>query len=104
MKILASIPVEKVSRHGGFAFSFRHEQHEVEVLRVMRYPATRNTALNRWHYQADIADHPALCKEAIRCGVDNAYRVNIFRKGLNDKWRPPEFGASNWVDVSGESA
>ena len=107
MKIIASIPVEKTSGNG--CFSFRHEQHEVEVVRVIRHPATRNPDLNRWHYQADIKDHPALCKEAIRIGPNFEYRVNIHRRsdnpryGLNPKWKPPEFpNGGNWVDIPPE--
>lgn len=99
VKIIASIPVEKISGNG--CFSFKHEQHEVEVVRVIRRQATRNPNLNRWHYQADIKDHPALCKEAIRIGPNLAFRVNIYRRGLNPKWKPPEFPKGiNWVDIA----
>lgn len=89
MKILAGIPVEKITRPG--SFSFRHETLEVEVIRVCRYPATSNRSLNRWHYQADIKRHPKMDPEAICVGPDGAYRVNIQRRGLNPKWVPPAF-------------
>lgn len=93
MKILAHIDVEKIVSPG--YFSFRREVREVEVVRVLRYPATRNPSLNRWHYQADVADHPDMHPDSIRVG--RFYRVNIMRRGLNPSWKPPEFAPGKQV-------
>lgn len=95
MKIKAHISVERIDLGG--VYTFRTEVHDVEVIRVLRYPATRNRALNRWHYQADIKDHPALSPDAIRTGAGLSYRVNIQRRGLNDAWKPPAFPAGTHV-------
>jgi len=100
MKIIASIPVERIQRTP-YSYSYRHELHEVDVIRVVRAQATRYPHLNRWHYKADIKDHPSLLIEAKHS--QREYRVNIFRKGLNPKWKPPEFGNSNvYVVEDGE--
>lgn len=98
MRILAYIPVEKVVRPGGLV-SFRNEVRELEVVRVIRTPATRNKALNRWHYQADVADHPDMHPEAVRIGADGCHRVNIQRKGLNPRWKIPDFPVGSCVFV-----
>lgn len=95
MKILAHIEVEKIVSPG--YFSFRSEVRELEVIRVIRYRAAKNPALNRWHYQADVADHPDMHPDSIRIGVGRHYRVNIMRSGLNPKWRPPEFAPGEHV-------
>lgn len=63
---------------------------EVRVLRVVRWPAARRQSLNRWHYCADIAERPQLSTEAIRIGVDGAYRVRVDRR-LNPRWKPTVF-------------
>ena len=52
MKIIASIPVEKISGNG--FFSFRHEQHEVEVVRVIRHQATRNPDQHRYRRRSNL--------------------------------------------------
>ena len=88
MKILASIPVEKVTGPGWEMFN--HTCHEVEVVRVIRWNGTSVPGKTRWHYQADIVDHPAMCAGAVRIGVAGAYRVNIVRS-LNKRWKPPAF-------------
>lgn len=103
MKIKAHITVEKIDL--GYATTFRSEVHEVEVVRVYRSPVSLRHNLNRWYYQADIKDHPALHPEAIRVGANGAYRVNVMRRGLNGAWVPPEFPAGkNWVDVASPQA
>lgn len=89
MIILAPIPVEKIDK--GSCFYFRHETMEVEVMRVFRYPASKNRELNRWHYQADIKDPLSVHPHAIRTGSNGALRVSIQRKGLNGAWKPPAF-------------
>ena len=97
MLINASIPVEMIK--GPFTTSFRHELQEVEVLRVVRCPATRYPNLNRWHYEADIADHPKMCAGAIRIGMGGAFRVRIDR-WLNPRWKPPVFpDGANSVEI-----
>lgn len=88
MKLIASIPVEAVKSPG--RLSFRHENLEVEAVRILRHPATRFPHLNRWHYEADVDHHPRICAEAIRTGVGGAYRVRVDRR-LNPKWKPPIF-------------
>ena len=95
MKIMASIPVEKVTGNGWT--QFREELREVEVIRVIRYPATRRPELNRWRYQADIADHPDMHPEASRFGAGEHMRVNIRRRWINPKWKPPEFAPGKLV-------
>ena len=94
MKILASIPVKQI----WFANSttFNHTYHEVEVVRVIRWNGTSVPGKTRWHYQADIVDHPAMCAGAVRIGVAGAYRVNIVRS-LNKRWKPPAFPAGSNV-------
>ena len=94
MKILAPIPVEKVTGPGWY--SFRNEVRELEVIRVMRTPATRYKDLNRWHYMADVADHPDMHPEAVRIGANGRHRVNIQRRGLNPKWKPPIFADGSY--------
>lgn len=88
MKIKARIPVEKVQIAGGWG-TFRHEVHEVQVVRLVRYPVR-----NRWHYLADVARPTAMHAEAICVGAGGTYRVNVYRcgkQGLNPKWVPPVF-------------
>ena len=100
MKILASIPVEKI-RLSPTTFTFRHEVREVEVVRVMRVPATSNRRLRRFHYEANIKPHPDMHPEAVCCGVNGAYRTNIVRATLNPKWKPPQFAEDqNVAEVS----
>lgn len=95
MKILAPIPVEKVTGPGWC--SFRTEVREVEVVRVIRTHATRYGSLNRFHYSADIKDHPDVHPEAVRIGANGLHRVNIQRRGLNPKWKPPAFADGNYI-------
>lgn len=90
MKILATIPVEKIQR-SPCTYSFRYEVREVEVIRVMRWAGPNNRRLNRFHYFVDIKRHPDLHPEAIFTGLDGAYRVNVVRRGMNPKWKPPVF-------------
>lgn len=99
MKIWARIPVARIDMPMCAGFTFRHEVHEVEVIRVIRYPASKNKALNRWHYQAHIKDHPRLLLEA-KHGFDGPYRVNIQRRGLNSSWVPPDFGDGNVHEIA----
>lgn len=89
MKILAEITTAAV--RGPHSTTYRADVREVEVAVLVRYRATRFPDLNRWHYMADIVDHPDLCPEAIRIGVDDRYRVRVSRK-LNPRWRPPTSG------------
>lgn len=95
MKIVADIPVEQIDLGHGLS-TYRSEAHEVEVIRVVRYAAARKASLNRWRYEADIKDHPALCPDAIRCGANGAVRVNIMRNPLNPKWKPPTFAPGEY--------
>jgi len=90
VKIKAHICVERIELGGGL-HTYRTEVHEVNVVRVIRSPATRSRTLNRWYYQADIAEHPSMSPHAIRTGHSGAYRVNVQRRGLNDRWQPPTF-------------
>lgn len=94
LALRALIPVRAVRGPGWTTFDY--EEIEVQALRIVRYPATRYPHLNRWHYQADIADHPKLCREAIRIGADGAYRVRVDRR-LNPRWKPPMFPAGTNV-------
>lgn len=92
MKILAYIPVEKV-RLSECTFTYRVELREVDVTRIVRWAGENNRRLGRFHYQADIKRHPDMCAEAICSGPYGAFRVNVQRKGLNPKWKPPVFPA-----------
>lgn len=94
MKIMAYIPVQEIRSHG--CTTYRHEMHEVDVVRIVRYQATRYPELNRWRYLADIADHPSLCASAIRTGFSGSYRVNVVRR-QNPRWKPPLFNAGRNV-------
>lgn len=98
MKILAGIPVERIQLSGG-TYTYRCEIHDVNVVRVTRSQATRNKSLNRWHYTAHIADHPALLLEAKLHSFDGCHIVGIQRRGLNNTWAPPNFGAGNVYTV-----
>lgn len=89
---MAHIPVEKVVLSAS-SYTFKSALREVVVVRVLRYPATYDRNLNRWHYQVDIRRHPDIHPEAICVGVDGAYRCNVIRRQLNPKWKPPEFPA-----------
>lgn len=91
MKILASIDVEEIDLGHGLS-TWRSEVHEVEVVRVVRYPVSRKASLNRWRYVADIKDHPALASSVIRVGFNDSVRVAIVRTHLNPHWKPPVFG------------
>lgn len=95
MKIMADIPVEETHPYPG-ATSFRGEVHEVEVVRLVRWNGTSVPGKTRYHYQADIADHPAMCAGAIRTGPAGEYRVNVVRS-LNKSWKPPAFPAGSNV-------
>lgn len=90
MKILAAIPVEKI-RLSPVTYTFRSEIREVEVVRVLRYPATRYPHLKRYYYMADLKRHPDLHPDATCTGLNGLFRTNIVRRGLNDKWVPPVF-------------
>ena len=87
MKIIATIPVERaqVSKD---SYTFIGEEHVVDIVRVVRWNGTSVPGKTRWHYLADIAEHPLLHKDACRIGPGGEYRVCIDR-GLNPKWRPP---------------
>nr|WP_319566268.1 hypothetical protein [uncultured Rhodoferax sp.] len=100
MKILASIPVERVQVSAN-TFTYRTEIHELTVILVMRYASTRRRELNRFHYQADVEDHPMLLQEA-KHGRKH-YRVNIQRHGMNDKWPLPNFGDKDVYEVQKEN-
>lgn len=96
MKILASVPVEKI-RLSPATYTFRHEVREVDVVRVMRHPATSNRLLRRFYYEADVKPHPDMHPEAICIGLNGLYRTNIVRATLNPKWKPPEFPEGKYV-------
>jgi hypothetical protein len=85
MKIIASIPTQKVQGNGWF--TFESSQIEVEVVRVLRYRA--DSYRKRYCYMADIKAPAEIHPEAIGL-KDGIYRVNIIRKA-NPKWKPPQF-------------
>lgn len=104
MRVIVSIPVEKVAVLGGY--SFRHERIELTPLRVIRSPARHDKdchpwKVTGWYYDVDVL-HPRLCPEVPRIGFDGTYRAGVSR-ALNRHWKPPVFpDGKNWVAV-GES-
>lgn len=95
MKILASIPVEKISLTA-HTYTFRSEEMELEVVRVLRNRA--DSTRNRYYYQADVKRPLRMHPEASPYNPDgSAYtaetaltRVSIIR-ARNPKWKPPPF-------------
>ena len=103
MKIMAHIPVRRVDV-SPCSYTFDVELLEVDVVRIVRYPATRYPHLNRWYYQADIADHSRLHPDACRTGYGGTYRVNVVRS-INPSWRPPEWPAgANCIEFPGATS
>lgn len=103
MKILASVVVDWVSL-GSNLYTYRSEIHEVEVIRIIRHPATRYPILNRWRYDADIAYHPKLFKFEHIIKINGAYQVMVNRE-INPRWKPPVFPAgSNVFEVKKDDA
>lgn len=101
MKIIASIPVERILSPYGSSFTYASALHEVEVVRVIRHRTSNK--VKRYVYEADIKDHPAMCPEAIRIGGSGLHRVCIVRS-LNKRWKPPVFAdGRNVYEVPNES-
>jgi hypothetical protein len=99
MKILASIPIEKVQVSAN-SYTYLQEIHEVEVTRLMRWPAAKNAMLNRWHYVAVIKPHPSMAPEACNDGYNT---VNVIRRRLNPNWKPPVFPEGvNTVEITND--
>ncbi len=98
MRILASIPVERIDFANG-TFTFRSEVMACEVVRVMRRKCGTE-ARNRYYYSADVLRPACMHPDAVSYGRDGAERVNIVR-AANPRWMPPVFPAGqDVVEVS----
>jgi hypothetical protein len=100
VKIIASIPVERVPAGPG-CYTYRAEEFECEVVRVLRTRATQFKHINRWFYYADvIVPEGALAEAMDRSLTHNGrqlYRVNVFRSSRHKGWIPPEFAPESNV-------
>lgn len=95
MKILAEIPVKKIKLND-WSFTYEHQTIEVEVVALVRYHATKNKNLNRFHYEAFVKPPPQQLKETI-------YNAPLFRcnvnRALNKGWKPPAFEEGTMLKV-----
>ncbi|WP_227461633.1 hypothetical protein [Cupriavidus pauculus] len=105
MKILAHISVEKVILNERGVFTFRSEEMECEVVRVLRRKIGANDPRQRFYYQADVV-RPAQMHLEVWDGNarnDGTVRVNVNRF-RNKQWKPPVFPAgADVVEISREA-
>lgn len=85
------------------AHSFKKEERDVEVVRVLRYPLGKDK--KRFHYAADIVDHPDIHPDArdhLMKSLAGLVRVRI-QRNLNPRWKPPVFPKGvDMVEVAGD--
>lgn len=88
MKILASIPYERVDSPGSHTFKSRNV--ECTVVRLMRSKC--DSWRNRYYYSADVIAPECLHPDYPSGNAcdDGTFRVNVVRF-INPAWKPPVF-------------
>lgn len=105
MKILAHISVEKVVLNERGVFTFRSEEMECEVVRVLRRKIGANDPRQRFYYEADVVRPERMHPEAWDGNArnDGTVRVNVNRF-RNKRWKPPVFPeGARFVEIPRET-